>query len=139
MMHVKLNSDAIMKQFASMVDNISQIDVDSAVAEALDEVADVLLAEMQKGVARHQKTGRAFDAIERTEVQRAGNTQWVEVGALHIRAEHKDGFHVIYQEYGSPKLAADPWLRPVLDNKSLVRKTILSVFERWKIPNVKAA
>lgn len=139
MMHIQFDSKKLSRQFGRMAEGIRRIDIDAAVMEALDEVANVLLAEMHKGVERHRDTGHAYDAIERTEVQRAGNYAWVEVGAIHIRAEHKDGFHVIYQEYGSPTFAADPWLRPVMENKALVRKTVMAVFERWKIPNVKAA
>lgn len=140
MMHVKFDTQKIVDQFQKMAYNYQSIDIDAAVHEALDELADILLKMMQDGVARHRRTGAALDAIERTEVQHVGNTQYVEVGAMRIRAEHQNGFHVIYQEYGSPHFGpADPWLRPVMENKAIVRKTILAVFERWNVPNVKAA
>lgn len=140
MLHANFDTQKIMEQFGKMVDDYAAIDIDAAVHDALDELADVLLAMMQDGVKRHYKSGRAYESIERTPVQRAGNTQWVSVGAMRIRAEHQNGFHVIYQEYGSPSFGpADPWFRPVMEKKSLIRKTILSVFERWNVPNVKAA
>lgn len=150
MMHVKFNSSAIMDKFASMVDDISKVDVDAAVTEALNEVADVLLKEMQAAVKRHYRKGNAYRAIKRTEVQRAGNYQYVEVGAMYIRSEDQKGFHVIYLEYGSPGhmtkngkrsgyLAADPWLRPTMEKRALINRTILQVFKKWGVPNVKAA
>lgn len=140
MLHVKFDTQKILDQFQKRAHNFAAIDIDAAVHDALNELADILLKMMQEGVERHRDTGAAYNSIERTEVQRAGNTQWVEVGALRIRSEHQDGFHVVYQEYGSPGFGpADPWFRPVMENKLIVRKTILSVFERWNVPNVKAA
>lgn len=140
MMHVKFDTQKIVDQFQKKALYYAGIDIDTAVHETLDELADILLKMMQEGVSRHYAKGDAYKAVERTEVQRAGNTQWVEVGAMRIRSEHQDGFHVIYQEYGSPSFGpADPWLRPVMENKAIVRKTILAVFERWNVPNVKAA
>lgn len=101
MLHATWDTDKIMGKFARMVDNISKVDVDAAVTEALNEVADFLLKEMQEGVQRHTRTGKAFDAVKRTDVQRTGNYQYVEVGAMYIRAEDRDGFHIVYLEYGS--------------------------------------
>lgn len=67
-------------------------------------------------------------------MQRAGNYQWVEVGAMYIRTENKDGFHVVYLEYGSPTLAADPWLRPTMERKAEINKIIMGVFRKWVCP-----
>jgi len=140
MLHATFGAANIMERLSMMVDNISKIDIDAAIHEALDELADVLLVHMQEIVRKHYQTGNAYKAIKRTDVQRSGNFQWVEVGAMSIRLEDKDGFHVVYQEYGSPgKLEADPWLRPTMENKTLINKTILDVFKKWGIPNVKAA
>lgn len=139
MLHVKFDTGKVLEQIEKSVANYTDVDIDAAVTAALDEIADVMLEQMQEGVRRHYKKGRAYRAIERSEVQRAGNYLWVEVGALRIRAEHKDGFHVIYQEYGSPTLPADPWLRPVIENKAQVKRIILETFEKWSVPNVKAA
>lgn len=139
MLHVKFNTDSLMKKFGRMVDNLTAVDVDAAVHDALDEVAGYLLKEMQQGVERHYQTGAAYEAITRTEVQSAGNRQWVEVGALHIRAENANGFHVVYLEYGSPTLAADPWLRPAMEKKAEISKIIMDTFKKWGVPNAKAA
>lgn len=139
MLHVSFNTDKIMSRVAKMVDNLNTIDVDAAVADALNEVANFLLKEMQAVVERHNQTESAFQALKRTEVQRAGNYQWVEVGAMHIRAEDQDGFHIVYLEYGSPTLPADPWLRPAMEKQADIRKIILNTFRKWGVPNVKAA
>lgn len=149
-LHVKFNTDSLMRRFSRMVDNMTAVDVDAAVHDALDEVADFLLSEMQAGVMRHYQTGAAYEAVKRTEVQRAGNRQWVEVGALHIRSEDKEGFHIVYLEYGSPGyttkngkqagyLAADPWLRPTMEKKAEITKIIMDVFKKRGVPNAKAA
>lgn len=140
MMHVKFNTDSIMKKVEQLVDNLSQIDIDSAVRSALDEIADYLLDLMQTAVKRHYKDGDAYRAIKRTEVERAGNYMWVEVGAMRIRYEDKKGFHVIYQEYGSPgKFDADPWLRPALEKRAQINKIVLETFKKWGVPDAKAA
>jgi heptaprenylglyceryl phosphate synthase len=139
MMHVKFDTRNLMDKFARMVDDITQVDVDEAVTQALDEVADDLLEEMQAAVKRHYRTGSAYEAVKRTEVQRAGNYQWVEVGAMYIRAEDRDGFHIVYLEYGSPTLAADPWLRPAMEKRAQINQIILNAFREQGVPNVKAA
>jgi hypothetical protein len=139
-MHVKFDGNDIIKQLQAYTDNVLKFDIDSIIADCLDEIADMLLEEMQSRVAKHKKKGRAYNAIERTPVRRAANYQWVEVGALNIRTTRKDGFHVVYQEYGSPgRFAADPWLRPVMEkSKAKINKLILEVFKRKGISNVKA-
>ncbi len=138
-MHVKFDTTKIMNRFAAMVDDITKVDVDAAVTQALNDVADYLLTEMQQAVKRHYRKGDAYKAVKRTEVQRAGNYQWVEVGAMYIRSEDKDGFHIVYLEYGSPTLTADPWLRPAMEKRSQINKIILEAFQKWGVPNVKAA
>lgn len=139
MMHVKFSSKSIMAKVEKMVDNLSTIDVDAAVTEALNDVTEYLLKEMQTAVKRHYRKGNAYRAVKRTDVQRAGNYQWVYVGAMDIRAEDKDGFHVIYLEYGSPTLPADPWLRPAFEKRAQIQKIVLDTFRKYGVQNVKAA
>ncbi len=150
MLHVKYDTHSMMDKLWALQDRVGQIDVDAAVKDALDEIADFLLAEMQKSVKRHYHLGNAYKAIKRTEVQRSGNYQWVNVGAMYIRSEDKEGFHVVYLEYGSPGhtsktgkqagyLAADPWLRPAMEKKAKINKIIMEAFRKRGLPNVKAA
>ena len=41
MLHVKFDGDKIMEKVSKMVENISQIDIDAAIHEALNELADI--------------------------------------------------------------------------------------------------
>lgn len=103
MLQVKVPYRALAKQVDAFAEKISAIDMDSAVAVALDEVADYLLAYMQQLLAAsgHIRSGDAYRALRRTPVEKEGNRYWVEVGAMRIRYEDKSGFHIVYLEHGS--------------------------------------
>ncbi len=140
MVHVKLDTDKIMKSVNRYVENISKIDTNAAVAAALDEAADILLEQMQEAVYKHHRKENAYKSIKRTEVEIHGNYISVEVGALFIRSVDKKGFHVIYQEYGSPTFAADPWLRSTLEkSRTQIKATIIAVMKGWGVTNAVAA
>ncbi|MCL2695439.1 MAG: hypothetical protein FWE69_03830 [Clostridiales bacterium] len=130
---VMFSGKDIVKSLDKFVERIGAVNIDAAVTEALDALADWALAEMQYIVRNHNNTGNAFRALRRTAVQGAGNSRWVEVGALKIRAEDKDGFHVIYLECGSPTLAADPWLRPTMERRAEINTIIRRVFRKWGV------
>lgn len=125
MMHVKFSINSLEKYLAKMADELQGVDIDAAVVSALDEIGDTLLADMRRKVEPHKRTGKALSAVKRRPVESAGNTHYVEVGAMDIRGVDKDGFHVIYQEYGSPTLPADPWLRPALERLNTYKNKVI--------------
>lgn len=112
MMHATFNMQSLERFILKMTDDMRGVDIDAAAVEALDTIGDMMLDDMQAKVAKHRDTGAAYDAVKKNDVVSQGNQHSVEVGAMDIRGEDKDGFHVIYQEYGSPTLPADPWMRP---------------------------
>lgn len=125
MMHCRFNINSLDRMLSKMADDVAEIDIDGAVVEALDEIGDTMLTDMQEAVARHRKEGRAYRAVKKLPVDSAGNYHQVEVGAMDIRKGDQDGFHVIYQEYGSPTFPADPWLRPAMERMKKYKDKIL--------------
>lgn len=96
-------------------------DVDDATDRALVAGGDVLLAGMERRVPR--LTGNLAANLVRTEPERDGNYHSLEVGILsNVDAETARYGNV--QEYGSPKMAAQPYIRPAFDeDKSKARKS----------------
>jgi HK97 gp10 family phage protein len=133
MLHAKMDLKSMAKYLDKFVSDVGDANLDAAVVEALDKVADFLLYEMQYRVWPHHRQGNAYDAIKRTEVKTNGHEHWVYVGALEIRTVDKKGFHIVYQEYGSPTMKADPWLRPSMEQRSAIRKIIKDTFKKWGV------
>lgn len=132
-MHLNMN----LKGLEEYVKKIEQVgnNADKAVETALDRGAEFLVEEMRAGVERHVDRGRALKAVKRTEVKREGMAASVDVGALEIRGADQDGFHVVYQEYGSPgRLKADPWLAPALAKTSKVKKIMTDALKEAGVP-----
>ena len=122
----KLGMDSLLKMADSMDERL-----DKAIEETLEESADVLLEDMRTVVQRHYKSGAALRAIKRTKLQREGDFWRVDVGAPYIRKGDEEGFHVIYLEYGSPTLVADPWLSSAIEkNRAKLRKIRIDALKR---------
>lgn len=151
MLHCKFSTKSITDFLQKNADAMAGVDIDGAINEALEEISSTVLEDMQEAVKRHKKKGRAVSAIKSSGVQRAGNHHHVEVGAIDIRGADKKGFHVVYQEYGSPGhgtkngkvggvFRADPWLRPAMERaKKAMRGIILDVMKKWGAFGDKAA
>lgn len=125
MMHAKFNFGGLESFLLKRATELEQLDIDAAVVESLEIIGEQMLLDMQEGVARHQRTGKAYSALKMKPVVSAGNYHSVEVGAMDIRGADKDGFHIIYQEYGSPTFPADPWLRPAMEKLKKYKDKII--------------
>jgi HK97 gp10 family phage protein len=93
------------------------LDVDQAVAEALDAGADIVLADMRSNVPVGQgypDAGYLLSDLEKRGPYRIGNYTVVWVG-LGFRDREKS-LHGIFVEYGTVKMAARPYIRPAFDN-----------------------
>ena len=148
MMHVKFNSKAITDGLDRYVWQFAAVDIDGIVCDVLDDVGNEMLLDMQERVAAHSTPKkRAYNALKFEGVKTAGNYHSIEVGAMDIRGEDKDGFHIIYQEYGSPGhttakgkqagvFRADPWLRPAVETaKKRLRVVTHAALKRWGASN----
>lgn len=110
-------------------------DIDETVAQALDESADILLSAQQEIVQTHRRTGEAYNALKKGSIKKVGDSQEIAVGALDIRKGDKEGFHIIYLEYGTPKVPALHWKRSSIEkNLSKIRATQKAVFQKKGAP-----
>jgi len=89
------------------------IDVDEAVAQALNESAPIVEAEMHRLLRASSETwtGATERTLFKTEAQREGNFTFVELGA-----DTSSDPAGIYKEFGVPRQAAEPFIRPSFAN-----------------------
>lgn len=147
MLHGSFSGRDLVRQLDAFAAQIGKVNIDAAVEEALNALADWLLEEMRAVLIAKGKVKkrRAYNALRRSEVQHEGNYMWIDVGGYRIREEDKDGFHLVYLEYGSthPKghTTQEPifWLRGTMERKSEMRRIVKEVFEKWGVAGGMAA
>ena len=102
------------KGFSEYLERVAQAgkDLDTAADQALAAGGEILLAGMQRRVPKdtHNLEGN----LEMTEPQRDGNFHVIEVG-LSKKADAETARYGNVQEYGSSSMAAQPYVRPALD------------------------
>lgn len=121
--------DAYLEELAKL-----EHDVDAVADEVLLEAGKVVQADMQRLVPI--KTGNLHDHIQIDGPHQDGNFHFVEIGVLHDLS-FTDADTAIYGnviEYGSARVAAQPYIRPALaKNRTIIRKTLKQLFERLGI------
>jgi HK97 gp10 family phage protein len=104
------------------------LNVDLSAWEALDAGGSILLDGMQQRVPR--LTGNLADNLEKTEPKQDGNTISLEVG-LSRGADKRTAIYGTVQEYGSSNCAAQPYIRPTIDNDMKdARKAMIEVLSK---------
>ena len=105
--------------------------IDEAVSLAVEESTKPIYEDIQKWAKKHKLTGATLEGVAKTDVQKDGNKLFVEVG---IDTTHsKTAWHAVFVEYGTPKMAADPGIRPAY-NKSRIKKIQKEVLSKEGIP-----
>lgn len=125
-----------MKGLDEWLQNVERagVDIDAATARAVDAGADVALVGMRRRVRK--RTGRLAAHLDRSSVKQEGNVFTADVGLLDLGkplrnygARRKDSkrrgknrkqwpqefLYGVFQEFGSPKMAAQPYIRPTFD------------------------
>lgn len=109
-------------------------DIDKVADEVVLEAGQEVQADMQNLVP--VDSGNLFDHIQIDGPHQDGNFHYVEVGVIHDLA-FTDENTAIYGnviEYGSARVAAQPYIRPALaKNRTIMRKTLKKLFERMGI------
>lgn len=110
-------------------------DIDQAVTEVLSETSQYVLGLMTHYLFASSETwtGGTAKTLFVTPVQRDGNYIFVELGA--DVSQDPAGFH---KEYGRPRQAAEPFLRPtlILLRTKELRRMMGKVLERYGLPTV---
>lgn len=100
-------------------------DVEAAATEALQASADRVTADLQRGIARHHRTGRTEGALRKQpQVEEIEGKLSVKVGF-----DMPEGLPARYINYGTPTNKPDPFITRAL-NKTRHRKEMEAVLER---------
>jgi len=86
-------------------------DVDQSIHKALDAGADVVVAGMQRRVAKD--THNLESHIKKTEVKQDGNYSYIEIGVMNADAETSRYGNA--QEYGTSSMPPQPYIRPTMN------------------------
>lgn len=137
MMHGTIELPDVSQYIAeieAMADTIDDVAIE-VINETVDFMRDQMKALLYSRIAQKDlSTGAAINAIKSEHAKRRGNIVSAKVGAIYIRGKDKDGFHLVYLEYGSPTRAATPWFRPVLDRKALIEEFQKNQLRKRGIP-----
>lgn len=117
--------------FEAYLERIVQagLDIDAAADAALSAGGEIL----QNGLRRRVpvKTGNLRDHIGVGAVVRDGNFHYIDVGILHGTDSDTARYGAV-QEYGSANTAAQPYIRPTLDQDfKLARARMREIFKSW--------
>ncbi len=96
------------------------VDVDAAAQRALSAGGAVAVGEMDRLVPVDKGALKAHLAV--SEPAQDGNYSYVDVGILD--ADKEIAIYGNVQEYGSSSVAAQPYIRPALKKKALIRKAM---------------
>ena len=105
--------------------------IEKAVSLAVDESTKPIYEDIHKWAEKHKLTGATLKGVTKTDVQKDGNKIFVEVGIDTTYS--KSAWHAVFVEYGTPKMAADPGIRPAF-NKSRIRRIQKQVLSKEGIP-----
>lgn len=101
-------------------------DIDAAADEALDAGGDVLVEGMQRRAPKD--THNLERKINKTASQGDGNFHFILVGLVNVDAD--TARYGTAQEYGTSSMAAQPYLRPTIDeDMKLARKRMKETFQ----------
>ena len=110
--------------------------IDEIAAACVADARDIQYDAMMDGLARHRKTGASMAALTKTEVKQDGNRFTADIVLEGDAKNNMDGFWGAWmQEYGSPRFAKDPWMRPAIDNsKPRIKAAWMARFEKAGYP-----
>lgn len=126
-----IKAKLITKGFEDYLERLARAekDLNAAVAEALQAGGDILLSGMLNRVPRD--TNNLADHLGIEGPFRDGNSHFIRVGVLRT-ADKKTALYANYQEYGTPRMAAHPYITPTIKNDmGKARKRMAEVFEEW--------
>jgi len=104
-------------------------EIEEATAEALNESAD-LVVESAKSKT-WVRTGETQSAIDKSEVLNKEGVMDIAVGIRKEKPFGKSGFKALFQEKGTSKQKAHPFLRPaLLENKDEINEKMTGVLKK---------
>ena len=87
--------------------------VDEVAERCVEEGSEWLMSRLRAGLERHRRTGAAVSTLTVKPMSKSGTEYSVEVGAFADGGRLDGYMHAVWQEFGSPRFRADPWIRPV--------------------------
>lgn len=107
--------------------------IDNVVAEAIEESAKPIKADIEQWAEKHKLTGDTLEGVRLSDVQYEGNKIFVDVGIDTTIA--KNAWHAVFVEYGTPTQDADPGIRTAFySNKGKVVKIQKEILAKGGVP-----
>lgn len=108
-------------------------DIVETVKEAIGESAKPIHEDIRIWAEKHKMTGATLKGVSLDEVKVEGNDIYVDVGIDTTLSPLS--WHAVFVEFGTPKQAADPGIRPAFDNnKSKVKKIQKTILAKGGVP-----
>jgi len=108
--------------------------MDKLVADAIDASAAPIEDTIYAWAEKHKRTGAVLEGVGRSEVQREGDKFFVEVGVFSGAAS-PTAWHAAFVEYGTPRMAPDPGIRPAFKkNQAKVKKIQRDILTKGGVP-----
>ena len=107
--------------------------MDKLVVDAIEASAQPIANDIRKWAKKHKRTGAALEGVDISPIKRDGDQIFVEVG---INAKkNKNAWHIVFVEYGTPRKAADPGIRPAFQkNKTKVKNIQKEILQKGGVP-----
>jgi len=120
--------DDMVKRIQEAGNNIEKV-----VSEAVEAGAVPVYNDLKAWVEKHKLTGATAKGLTLSEVKKDGGRIWVEIG---ISTEDAPlAWHAVFVEYGTPKMKADPGIRPAFSgNRAKVRTIQKKILVKGGIP-----
>jgi HK97 gp10 family phage protein len=87
-------------------------DIEEAAIEAINESVKPVQAEIDAWAAKHKLTGATSSGLVKPEAKISGN---IVSAAIGVTGEG-ESWHAVFPEYGTPRMQADPGIRPAIEN-----------------------
>jgi HK97 gp10 family phage protein len=107
--------------------------METLVGEAIEASAQPIANDIRKWAEKHKRTGAALEGVDISPIQRDGDQIFVEVG-INTKKK-KSAWHIVFVEYGTPRMAADPGIRPAFKkNKVKVKNIQQEILQKGGVP-----
>jgi HK97 gp10 family phage protein len=109
-------------------------DIDKIAEEAVEESAKPVYEDIRKWAEKHKRTGAAYKGVVIPKAENSAGEIYTELG-IESSLAHKDAWHIVFVEYGTPRVPADPGLSEAFrKNKSKVKRIQKRILEKGGIP-----
>ena len=103
--------------------------IEKVAAMAVEESAKPIHEDIKKWAKKHERTGAAYEGVIVPKAKNTGGKISAQLGIESTEA-NKDAWHIVFVEYGTPRVAPDPGIRRAFSkNKAKVKRIQKKILE----------